>query len=93
MLYKIFNKVFISIVVRWIKDVMGSVGIDIIYFKVYFICLVVFFLVLRSGVLLMDIFKIGDWFFFKNFKKFYCRDICNVIVSNNNIKIFMNVVL
>lgn len=33
--YKTFNKVSTSTVGRWIKDVMGTVGIDITYFKAH----------------------------------------------------------
>lgn len=58
---------------------MESVGIDISTFKVYLICRVFFFVVLRISVLLLNILNIGNWFLLKNFGRFYFRDIENNI--------------
>lgn len=91
--YKTFNKVSTSTVARWIKDVMGSAGIDITYFKAHSIRSAASSSALRSGASLTDILKTGDWSSSKNFKKFYCRDTCNVTASNNNTKTLMNAVL
>lgn len=61
---KFYKLILVLFLMRWLYFVLKVFGVNSDIFKVYFVCWVLISVVVNFNVLLFEILKMVDWFFF-----------------------------